>query len=148
MTCEPRRFSIRLPRPLWIALVTVVVVISAVGVLFALPIYQQQMAVREIERLDGSIRTDNGGPGWLRRQVGDERMRLFDVVTWVNLGDRPATDTALMKLKCLVKLRVLALNKTQVTDAGLYHLRGLTSLHFLDLDETQLTDAGLAPLKC
>ena len=62
---EPRKFSVQLPRPLWIGLTTVVLVVVAIGLRIGAPIYRQQVAIREIEVLDGSIRTEPTGPRWL-----------------------------------------------------------------------------------
>ena len=50
ITPEPRRFSIRLPRPLWIG-VAAMVVVGGVGLRIGLPIYWQQAAIREIKRM-------------------------------------------------------------------------------------------------
>ena len=57
------------------------------------------------------------------------------------------TDTELVHLKELTKLRDLNLQRTNVTDAGLVHLKGLTNLQILVLWDTKVTDAGLIPLK-
>ena len=44
---ELRRFSIRLPRPLWIGLAAIVLVVVAVGLRVGVPIYRQQVALWE-----------------------------------------------------------------------------------------------------
>ena len=59
---------------------TVVLVVVAVGVLVGVPVYRQQVAIREIDRLGGGGETRSGGPQWLRDIVGDEWMRGFDAV--------------------------------------------------------------------
>lgn len=82
---EPRRFALPLPRPLWIALATVVLIVVGLGLRFGLPIYRQQVAIREIERWGGSIDRKNGGPDWLRQLIGDERIEVFDRVDKVYL---------------------------------------------------------------
>lgn len=61
-TPESRRFSIRLPRPLWIGLATVVLVVVTIGLQFGVPIYRRHVAIREIERLGGKFETSKGGP--------------------------------------------------------------------------------------
>ena len=65
---------------------TAVLVVVAVGLHFGFPIYRQQVAIREIERVGGSVETRDGGPEWLRDQVGAERMKLFDEVVVFNLN--------------------------------------------------------------
>jgi hypothetical protein len=169
---EPRRFSIWLPRPLWIGLASIVLVVVAVGLQFGLPIYRQQMAIRAIERVGGRIDgVKLRGPDWLRKRLGDERMKLFNEVTAVdlyrsratdvtlseirglsgmqrlNLVNANVTDAGLVNLKGLAELRLLLVSGTRVTDAGLVHLKGLTSLRWLLLDGTEVTDAGMPHLK-
>src|SRR5688572_3307689 len=93
-TAEPRRF-IRLPRPLWIFLATVVVIVAAVGLRIGLPIYHQHLAIREIERLGGTVELTEGGPRWLRDRVGDQWMTPFDDVEGVILSGTQVTDAEL-----------------------------------------------------
>ncbi len=167
---ESRRVSIQPPRPLWIGVATVVLVVIAVGLHFGLPIYRQKAAKAMIKRVGGEFRTEKGGPGWLRRQIGDERMTLLDVVEGAQLRGKNVTDPDVAHLRGLTSLHFLALGRTQITDTGvaclrglnglqglgfdgtqitdvgLLHLRGLTSLQVLTLDDTQITDAGLAHL--
>jgi len=71
VTPECRRFSIRLPRPLWIGVATVVLIVAAAALHFGAPLYRQHVAVREIEQLGGQIMgTRPRGPSWLRKFVG------------------------------------------------------------------------------
>ena len=58
----------------------------------------------------------------------------------------PFTDSCLVQVKELKRLKHLPLRQSQVTDAGLVHLAGLTQLQDLALDRTQVTDEGLAKL--
>src|SRR5579859_4597501 len=75
---ERDRFSIPLPRPLWIALATVVLVVMAIGLGIGAPIYRQQRAIQEINRLGGSIDdAEPIGPKWLQRAIGQQRMQVF-----------------------------------------------------------------------
>ena len=101
VTPEPRRFAISLPRPLWIGLATVVLIVVAVGLHFGVPIYRQHVVIREIERVGGNVETRPRGPKWLRERVGNERMKLFENVVQVSLATRPATDFTLDHVGCL-----------------------------------------------
>jgi hypothetical protein len=148
-TSDPRRLAIRPPRPLWIALAAAVLILVACGLQFGMPIYRQQMAVREIERLGGSVLTSPRGPKWLRDLAGDERMKSFDIVDGADLGDIHATDANLEQLTALTGLEDLWLHDSQVTDAGLAHLPGFANLHSLSLGSPNVTDAGLKEIaKC
>jgi len=130
----PSRFSIRLPRPLWIALVTAVLIVGAVSLRFGLPIYRQQLALRAIERAGGVEKTRPGGPKWLRNLIGEDLMMPFDDVVEVRLGHKWATDVTLAQLGCLTRLEYLDLDDTAVTDAGVAHLKSLKKLEWLSLE--------------
>jgi hypothetical protein len=147
ITPEHRRFSIRLPRPLWFGLAAVVVVVAAIGLHVGLPIYRQQVAIREIKRLGGDVYTRPRGSKWLRDRVGHDRMKLIENVVEVYLNGTEATDDTLRQLPNLPCLENLALGNTHVTDAGLANLEHLRALKYLSLNETHVTDAGLSHLK-
>jgi hypothetical protein len=147
--------------------------VLGVGSLFwiAVPAYRQLAAIREIERLQGSVTTDTNRASNLRHWVGWDAMRSLDEVIAVDLhgthvtnndlatvqrlgsvcildlGTTRITDDGLEQLQGLTNLRVLFLNKTQVTDAGLKHLKGLPNLKELSLYGTQVTQRGIADLR-
>src|SRR5262249_16039420 len=150
---------------------TVVLVVVAIGLRFGVPIYQQQLAIRDVERLRGSVPTEHVEPERLRDWVGDERMKGFAEVKIIRLGGSeigdeglsrlsvfkdlesldlasvPITDAGLVHLKRLTRLKELWLSDTSVTDAGLGYLKGMANLLALGLDGTQVTDNGLADLE-
>ncbi|MFN0053948.1 MAG: hypothetical protein ACKV0T_17355 [Planctomycetales bacterium] len=144
---ESLRFSIHLPRPLWIFLGTVAFVVMAIAVRIGLPIYRQRVAIREFERLGGFVELQNGGPVWLRRVVGDRWMTPFQEVVHVGLGGSQVTDSNLIHLEQMPNLEWLVLTDTQISDPGLVYLQGLNKLTILDLEGTQVTNAGLEHLK-
>jgi len=146
-TTEPRRFTIRLPRPLWFGVATVVLIVVPVSVRIGVPIYHQQVAIREIDRLGGIVVTERTAPKWLRNRMPDSWMRLLEKVVEVNLFATGATDATLTHLKGLTSVRMLCLDRTEVTDAGLVHLKGISSLESIELNRTRVSDAGLAHLK-
>src|SRR5262245_53886579 len=84
---EPSHVSIRLPRPLWLGLATLVMVVVATGLRFGIPVWRQQAAVSAIEALGGSVQIEPGGPAWLRDRIGIENMKFFDRVVMANLHD-------------------------------------------------------------
>jgi len=143
-TPEPRRSSIRLPRPLWIGLATVALVVVAVGLGFGVPIYRQQVAIREIDRFGGWVAREPGGPDWLRRWTGSEN--IFDEVQGVYLVGTNLADADLDRLNGAVNPKILAISGTRVGDAGLIHLTNFTSVEALALDHSDVTDAGLKHL--
>lgn len=169
ITPEPRRFSLRLPRPLWIGVATVVIVILAVGTWFGIPVYHQQVAIREIEVSGSWVEVTRGGPDFLRRWIGDEWMKVFDIpktvvirgrgvaaaeqvkvlksVTALSFWSTQISDERLSCLESLSRLELLDLRDTAITGAGLVHLRKLQSLRRLDLSGTRVTDDGMQNLR-
>jgi hypothetical protein len=147
ITPEPRRMSIRLPRPLWIGLFTGVLIVTATVLQIILPIWRQQRAIREIQRLGGRIVIENGGPEWLRARVGDEHMKYFDRVVKADLTVKAVDDSTLRHVATLDNLQSLWLGNSRITDDGLVHLRRMTQLEQLWLGNTRVTDAGLVQLK-
>jgi hypothetical protein len=141
------RFSIRLPRPLWIGLAAIVVIATGAGLRIGLPIYRQQIAMREIERLGGKILTIPVGPEWLRNRVGSIFPVFFARVVGVDLRDTDADDATLLRVREFPHLYHLRLAHTHVTDTGLANLEGLTELGWLNLMDTAVTDDGLEYLK-
>src|SRR5207247_2114243 len=109
---------------------TVVLVVAGAALRFGIPVYRQQQAIREIEALGGNVTIIEGGPDWLRVQVGDEWMKVLDDVVSVQLDSSRITDAGLVHLMSLTKLETLDLDNTQVTDAGLEHLTWLTRLKY------------------
>jgi hypothetical protein len=170
---EPRRFSIRMPRPLWIGLAAGILIVLAVGLQIGLPIWRHRAASRLITELGGVVAIQEGGPALLRRRIGDERMSVFDRVRSVRfVGVEPVPDAALAELKWLATsedlevmvdggeigdsslrhfrslfgIKTLVLCSTQISDAGLVNLQSLTKIQSLDVSHTHVTDAGLASL--
>ncbi len=143
---DPWPFSIRMPRPLWFGVAAIVVIATGAGLRIGLPIYRQQMAIREVEHLGGKVGTIHGGPEWLRGLVGDEWMRIFDVPDSVNFTQTAVTDTDLSRLRKFDHLKSLSLQSTRISDTGLVHLERLKNLQELNLTDTRITDAGLVHL--
>src|SRR5690348_10866716 len=86
---ERRRMSVRLPRPLWIGLVTVALVVGAAVAEVASVLYRHQQrlaAVRLVENLDSEVRIRTDGPDWIREWSGSELLGPFDDVNEVLLG--------------------------------------------------------------
>lgn len=163
--------KLSVPRPMWIALPTVVLVITVVGVQLGWPIYRKVAAIQLVESLGGIVDTNPRGPDWFRSLIGEERMEPFDEVLGFALGQTAVTDADLERICNLTstedvaiadtrigdaglkhlgrlrRLRMLIVSETQITDAGLVHLKGLTDLEILDLEKTDITDRGLRQLQ-
>ena len=54
------------------------------GIARGLPIYRKHAAIRQLEKVAANFKTENGRPDWLRRCLGDKRMKLFDDVVAVS----------------------------------------------------------------
>jgi hypothetical protein len=142
----PRRFSIRLPRPLWIGVATMGLIVVGLA-LIAFRHYSQGVAIREINAVGGSVETRPRWPDWLKQRIGDERLRPYDEPIHARLSYSRARDETLAQLHRLSGLKRLDCNATRISDAGLVHLRDMTSLEWLWIAGTPVTDSGLAELK-
>ena len=140
---EPRRFSIRLPRPLWIGLAALVLIVGAAGLHIGLLAYRQHVAIREIEAGGGGIDLKLRGPDWMRQCLGKDRMRVFDEVFYVQLIGSVSTDTILGNLNGLPSLRELHAARSQLSDQGMIHVGAVSGLEFLDIAGTNVTDIGV-----
>jgi Leucine Rich repeat len=136
----PRRW-IPLSLRLFVAVITFLFVGSALWV--GVPAYQQDRALREIERWGGSAKARPVGPWWLRSRISDRWLVCVDKVYRVNLSETVIDDSGLARLGALKDLEQLNLSGTNVTDAGLRHLSGLARLEQVCLNETRVTDVGL-----
>lgn len=159
--------KLRMPRPLTLALMTFVLVVATACLLFGLPIYRQQRALRAIEKCGGWIQdTRPFGPGWLRKLIGEQRLERFNWVTelsiyegcsdadlaaisgmtsleYLEVSDGGITEMGVENLRRLPNLRDLILYDNPITDIGMTHLRGLRKLQVLDIRKTKITDRGL-----
>jgi WD40 repeat protein len=102
-----------------------------------------RVAAQRVISLGGAVRINGDSRG-----IHDSKDLPNDpfVVTWVDLGSKPATDEGLASLENLRGLETLLLHGTKTTDAGLAHLKNLKSLRFFSLQATQVTGAGLVQL--
>ena len=57
------------------------------------------------------------------------------------------TDGGLVHLQSLPKLRVLAVQESQITDKGLEHLKQFPALRMVYLQGSKVTDQGVADFK-
>jgi hypothetical protein len=171
---ELHRFSIRLPRPLWIGVAAVILTVAASALGLGLPIYRRQASIKSIERLNGHVEVQLGSPEWLRKLLGDDRLhslKIFDQAVGaalINTAGRNCdaaslsglpeletlylcrtgvTDSQLRDLCALQKLRVLYLARSDVTDADVCELRSLHGLEVLSLYGTQVSDPCVECLK-
>src|SRR5437016_14380497 len=92
---EPSRLSISLPRPLWIFLATVVLVVGAAASWAAsvwVPYKREHAIVKLIESAGGSVAYNGNGPDWLRSLGGESFVAPFDRVNWVMLYRTTVSD--------------------------------------------------------
>jgi len=153
-TPSPDRAADKPPRPKrWIPVslrmfMVMLVMIGGGGAFWVgVPAYRQVTTIREIERVGGQVDLRQGGPGWLRERVGDERMTPFDEVYGVEISTTEEAVAILGHLTALTRLEILSLDNRHVTDSNLKPLIEFPHLQSLSLCGTQVTDAGLEALK-
>jgi hypothetical protein len=121
--------------------------IASSGLRIVVPIYRQEMAIRELNAAGVYRLTNKRGPEWLRRWMGTKRMRGYDDVFSVELTGGGADDRLVANFSALKNLNRVTLKKALVTDAGLAQLTGIASLETLEIESPRITDAGLLHLK-
>lgn len=112
----------------------------------AFPRIGNHVAVQEIERVGGTVRTKHSGPGWMRQWLGDGWIVLADATTEVDIFKTKFTDAELPCVENLIGVETLRLDGTDITDSGLDCLAGLSRLKHLSLGNTAVTDDGLVKL--
>jgi hypothetical protein len=147
---EPRsKFSV--PRPLWIGLAALLVIVTGIALRVGIPIYRQRAAIQVVEALGGRVETRVKVPDWIKKRFGLSAAEkidwLFSYVITVNLGYLDVVDSKLEFIRVFIDLESLYIHGTEVTDSGLGHLQGLTKLQRLSLKGTQVTDTGLNHLQ-
>jgi hypothetical protein len=152
---EHRRFSIRLPRPLWIGVATTLMIVVVAALRFGLPVYRQRAAKNALRGQGAYIETEYRGPASLgnppmKVDGRDEEWeknslrRLFYDVTLVSMENDDFGDSDLRLFQDFPALKRAELSYCRVTDTGLASLRGLMQLEALMLDNTSIGDVGLA----
>jgi hypothetical protein len=146
-TPELRRYSIRIPHPIWLGLTAVALLILSMGLHIGLSIYRRESAIGEIARFGGWVGRSHVGPEWLRELTGEERIDRFAEVHEVHLTDSEFGDADVPVLLSLPTLKAVHLDGTKITDAGLSELATLSRLEELTLKHTGITDRGLGSLQ-
>lgn len=137
--------SIRLPHPIWLLLAGVL----AMALLGGLALYFHPTAriIRDVQRMEGSIKTEPGSPDWLRALVDDKWLTAFERIREINLNGTTVSDDWLALLAGRDDLELLDLGETAITDNGVAHLRDLPNLWSLNLCGSDVGDNALANLK-
>jgi hypothetical protein len=133
----------RVPHPLSLFLVTVLLVLLGLGLRFGVPIYRQQLSMQQIRRLGGEVTTSEYGRAWLVSHLPNGCVDALGTACKVHLANPEVTDAETVILEPLTNLRFLSLHGTQVSDSGLACLGRMSSLEDLDLSRTQITEVGL-----
>lgn len=143
---EHRALSIRLPQPLWIGAAAFGLVAAAAVLSVILPAYARRETIQFVESVGGTARRQEGGPDWLRKYAGNERMTFFDNADFVSLYGSSIDDHQISRLGGLPDLRKLVLLGTSIGDPGLRRVEQLTNLRYVDLEGTKVTNDGLRSL--
>ncbi len=166
---EPRSLSIRLPRPLWVGVATVALVVVAFGLGIGVPHHRKQTAIREVSAAAGRIGFRRDVPEILRDLLGEKRMQWFDSVESVSFDPDPeilrlrykgawngpvswssratkVDHSTLRHIAQFTSLKTLRLSFTNVGGSGIEAICGLAQLEDLDIDGTAVSDAQVSAL--
>src|SRR4051812_18442498 len=117
---EPVPRTRRIPHWSWCLAATFLIAVVFAGVRFAVPIYQQQIVLRDLKTSGFRVRQSDA-PKWLPSAwiEDDLRIVLSSNVVLVNVGFRDITDDDLPQLALLKNLGGLSLAPAKITDDGL-----------------------------
>lgn len=168
---------VRLPKRRWsrLRIVLPFAVLIGLYLLVVAPFLRTLWIMNQVETAgrSSSVRTEPGGPAWLRDMLSEHWMRGFDHITRLrlhvddqfdtarllaclkphsrveslNLNSPTACDDSFGRLDCLPQLKTLRLEGGILTDDGMRHLRGCESLTTLHLTEVSITDDGMQHLR-
>ncbi|MSR60667.1 MAG: hypothetical protein EXS05_24010 [Planctomycetaceae bacterium] len=96
---EPVGRSCKLPRPLWLFLATLALVVVSLGLIFGWPMFRQRSAINAVENAGGVLETRRDGPEWLRGWIGNDPMRVFDEIRSVEVNGANYGDADLSWLR-------------------------------------------------
>jgi hypothetical protein len=144
---ERRRYSIRVPRPLWTGIIAIVLLIAAALLPVSLRLHRQIAAIRAIESQGGAVGTVGHRSGRQRELLGYPTFKAFEVVDFVNWEHGVITDSDITQLLELPTLRRLNLRHTRIADAGVMRLKGVPHLELLLLEGSTATDAATDELQ-
>ena len=139
---ERRSVSIPLPRPLWIGLAAILLVVAAVGIRISVQIYRQKEAIRTITEAGGSVYGDYPRPPLLSKWFAESGLIGLANVQTVTFFGADTTGEALRSIGQLDSLEEVVITVSEVTDTGLAHLRNLHALRLLFIYNSRTTDAG------
>jgi hypothetical protein len=141
-----RRFSVRLPRPLSIGLVALVLVVAGIVSRVGFQMCRRQAAARKFREMEAISESYAGGPRWVRSWLSDDWLQRFDDqfdgIGHIDLAHAEPNDDDLAALTAIPGLRSLTLPGA-ATDSGLRHLRELSDLVILDLQGPRISDGAL-----
>jgi hypothetical protein len=158
---EARRFSIRLPRPLWVGLAAAAVVVAGIGLRIGIPVYRQRVAIREIERVGGYVTVRPPDLEWLPEWLYEcmperleewiedgEPSNVFSTVDQIRHVGSGFTDDGMARIASLTEMRCLCLGTWNTN--GRVHLDPyrfeLLIPKYPRSDPAEFSDAGLVHL--
>src|SRR5262245_4580550 len=111
----------KLPSPGWLAVATVVLLLSAGLIALVAPKTRVILLEREIERLGGDVQVARSAPLWLNQLAAqwgaDDLLTVFDnSVAEISLNGTAIDDAWLSRLKSFPEIEALDLSHTKVTD--------------------------------
>lgn len=148
---RPPRLRKRVPLSLRI-FATFTTILGIGSVMTGARIYRTRQMVAEIERLGGEVYTDSNLPAWVESRIGWKSATMLGEVFIVRFGPFGASDPALIddaflsRMRCLTRIKSIAMNSTNVTDTGLANLKSFSLLTGVSLVGTRITDAGIGHL--
>jgi hypothetical protein len=141
------RSRVRLPRPLWIGLVAVALLVGSLLATTGLRVHGQMIAIRAIESRGGAVGTVRHRTDWPRRLFAYPTYKAFEVVEFVNWENGALSDADVGWLLDLSSVRRMNLRDTNVTGAGILRLKDLPQLELVLLEGSNASEAEIDELQ-
>ena len=141
------RSRVRLPRPLWIGLIGVALLVSSLLLRTGLRFHRRLTAIRAIESRGGAVGTVRHRSDWPRQFFACPTYKSLEVVEFVNWENGALSDADISRLLELTTLRRLNLRHAHITGARILRLKDLPRLELVLLEGSDATEAEIDELQ-
>jgi len=141
------RFRVRVPRPLWIGVIAVILLAGSLLLTTGLRVHRRMTAIRAIESGGGAVGTVRRRPDWPRWLFAYPTYKAFEVVEFVNWENGTISDGDVAMLLELPSLRRLNLRNTHMKGTGIARLKQLPDLELVLLERSDVAESEVGDLR-
>lgn len=137
---SPKR---KLPNTYWLLLLSLLLLLSVIGVKYALPINREREAILEMKHSGAIVGTNVRYPEWFWGRLGDQ----WETAITIEHISQKISDADIAAYGNMPNLKLIYFSrKTQISDVGIEHFSQLTKLEHLLINSSHITDKSLIHL--